>query len=152
MSSLMQRIYSQQPHDDCTPLSVLWDRRVDVSALPSLHHIDQGRDTALILFSSGTTGLPKGVRLAHRSLVFTSRLFGYHGRRRRCRFCHTFALLNSISRFAGQLRTNIYETIKGWLAFSALDVCASAAALRSTRCPTTRASSSSRCRTSSASA
>lgn len=35
----------------------------------SRKHIDPANDIAIIVYSSGTTGLPKGVRLTHRNLV-----------------------------------------------------------------------------------
>ncbi|MDE3075067.1 MAG: AMP-binding protein, partial [Chloroflexota bacterium] len=38
-------------------------------AAPPVVKVDTARDTGLILYSSGTTGLPKGVMLTHRNLV-----------------------------------------------------------------------------------
>lgn len=52
-------------HNNCLPFSSLKTRAPDVT----LPDINPASDVALIPFSSGTTGLPKGVQLTHRNIV-----------------------------------------------------------------------------------
>ena len=51
--------------DGTTPLAALLDTTVPAPRMP----IDPGTDVAFLPYSSGTTGLPKGVCLTHRNLV-----------------------------------------------------------------------------------
>jgi acyl-CoA synthetase (AMP-forming)/AMP-acid ligase II len=52
------------------PFSELWG---DPGAAPEVAALDPARDIAAILYSGGTTGLPKGVLLSHRNLVVSIR-------------------------------------------------------------------------------
>lgn len=52
-------------YDGCLPFSRLLKSASNVK----LAEIDPYNDVALIPYSSGTTGLPKGVQLTHRNIV-----------------------------------------------------------------------------------
>jgi len=47
----------------------------DGSQFPSSLTVDARRDVAVIMYSSGTTGLPKGVMLTHYNIVATVAIF-----------------------------------------------------------------------------
>ena len=63
----LQGIISNGGGDGCIPFSQLLSD--DGSALPDQVVISPWEDTAIIAYSSGTTGLPKGVMLTHRTFV-----------------------------------------------------------------------------------
>ena len=58
-------------HPGCISLSTMAQRPQGVT-LPPLHGlgVNAREDPALVLFSSGTTGMPKAVLLTHNSVVF----------------------------------------------------------------------------------
>jgi acyl-CoA synthetase (AMP-forming)/AMP-acid ligase II len=58
-----------RPHDDPVFGKIAFGR-TDASAQPEPVYAEKDRQTAVLLFSSGTTGTPKGVMLSHQAIMY----------------------------------------------------------------------------------
>ncbi len=68
ISSLLINKTGTENTSDCPSVEELLDSRGDETLLP-LSEINPAEDICVLPFSSGTTGVPKGVMLSHRNIV-----------------------------------------------------------------------------------
>ncbi len=59
-----------------TPFGALRLGPLDAAAMPEPVHEDSAEQIAVLIYTTGTTGMPKGVMLSHRSLLFVAALRG----------------------------------------------------------------------------
>ncbi|XP_060519652.1 uncharacterized protein LOC132697911 [Cylas formicarius] len=69
-------VYSDSEIDGCTPFSSFLKKHPDETTFAPVEHADVS-ETAVVFFSSGTTGLPKGICTSHKGLFYQTCLFKY---------------------------------------------------------------------------